>query len=282
MKQNQIPSEKQLGSQTVESEQEPEGSIPVVEAQQAHIDFLEDNPHVSHVILRITDVQTLLNRDETADSYFDDDIEVITTTTIHDRILSQLDWQEELELILQFGPDFHIPCDYPVYKAWSREKRLQHIQDCLKGTIWITDRLANTGTKVIPLLKGETREERGYCYKVFKELLDTDCCVFYGAQYFTASVGFYKLFEDIQQVVSEASHLRIILIGLQSPDWLEKLPPQVMAVAGQRWIRESKLRSTSIENAQENYEELNKNIERALESGQVPISAWTPSTEVTV
>jgi hypothetical protein len=279
--QNRIPTEKHLGSQTADAEDAPRGSVLLVEPQHAHREFLDQNPYVSTVLLRITHVQTLVNRGETADTYFEDDVTVITSTTINDRRLAQLGWQEELELIKEFEPDYHIPCDYPVYKAWDEGRRKQHILDCLEGTIWIADRLEDTGTQVIPLLKGETPEEREYCYKVFEEQLGTNYCVFYGTQYFTAGVGFYKLLEDIQKVVSEAPQLQILLMGLQYPGWLEELPPQVVAAAGQRWIRHSQLRDVSWKQAQENYGELDQEIESALETGQAPLGIWSPSNEVT-
>lgn len=277
---NHTHAENHLESQTANAEEAPRGSVLLVEPQHAHREFLNQNPHVSTVLLRIIHVQTLINRGETADTYFEDDVTVVTSTTINDRRLSQLGWQEELELIKEFEPDYHIPCDYPVYKAWDGDRRKQHIIDCLEGTIWMAERMEDTRARVIPLLKGETPEEREYCYKVFKEQLSTNYCVFYGTQYFTAGVGFYKLLEDIQKVASEAPHLQILLMGLQYPGWLKELPPQVVAAAGQRWIRQSQLRSVSWGQAQENYEKLDREIETALETGQAPLGIWSPSSEV--
>lgn len=278
---NQIPTENQLGSQTADAKEAPKGSVLLVEPQSAHRKFLDQNPYVSTVLLRITHVQTLVNRGETADSYFEDHVTVITSTTINDRYLSQLGWQKELELIQEFEPDYHVPCDYPVYKTWNEDRREQNVLDCLEGTIWIAERIDGIETRVTPLLKGETPKERSYCYKVFKEILGTNYCVFYGTQYFTASMGFYKLLEDIRKVASEAPHLQILLMGLQYPRWLEKMPPQVVAAAGQRWIRHSQLRDVSWEQARENYGELHREIDSALSTGQAPVGIWAMSNEVT-
>lgn len=220
-----------------------------------------------------------MNKGETATSYFGPEVTVITTTTVNDRILSDLGWEEELALMKQFQPDFHIPCDYPVYKDADPLLRRKHILMCLTGMVWMSNELAGTGVRIIPLLKGETPHERSLCYRTFA-YLDVQYCVFYGAQYFTANIGFSQLREDLRTVISEAPDLRFMLIGLQAPRWLEELPPRIIAAAGQRWIDEVDLREVSWQESQERFASFDQEINEALSAGQMPIKAWA-DTRVT-
>jgi hypothetical protein len=252
----------------------------LTERQEAHDRFHQDHPCQLTVLLRLTAVNTLVNKGKTADSYFGDHVTVITTTTINDRVLSDLGWDEELHLVKEFQPDFHIPCDYPVYKADDPLLRHKHVLKCLEGMIWMAGKLAGMTTRVIPLIKGETPHERRLCYQVFQHL-GVRYCAFYGTQYFTANIGFYKLLEDLRTVVSEAPHLQILLIGLQAPHRLEQVPPQIVAAAGQRWIDEVQLREIPYSQSQERYTQMEDEINATLGHGQMPIMAWSSGKEVT-
>jgi hypothetical protein len=140
--------------------------------------------------------------------------------------------------------------------------------------IWIAEKLHRSNTRIIPLLKGTTPQERRLCYKVF-EHVGIEYCVFYGTQYFTASIGFNQLQEDLCTVVSESPELKIMLIGLQSARRLKQLPPQIVASAGQRWIDKVQLREVSWKESQRLYESMEQKINKALRQGQMPITAWT-------
>jgi hypothetical protein len=276
----QIPIENNQGFNLVSHDDAPTGPVLLIERQDAHDRFHQGHPCQLTVLLRLTAVKTLVNKGETADSYFGDHVTVITTTTINDRVLSDLGWDDELHLAQEFQPDFHIPCDYPVYKDDDPLLRRKHVLKCLEGTIWMANKLAGTTTRVIPLLKGETPHERRLCYQVF-QYLGIRYCVFYGTQYFTANIGFYQLLEDLRTVVSEAPHLQILLIGLQAPHRLEQVPPQIVAAAGQRWIDEVQLRDIPYSQSQERFTQMEDDINAALGHGQMPIMAWSSGMEVT-
>lgn len=280
MTQHQIPTENNQGFNTVSTDEAPTGPVLLIERQEAHDRFHQDHPRQLTVLLRITAIKTLVNKGETAESYFGERVTVITTTTINDRLLSNLGWEDELEFVKQFQPDFHIPCDYPVYKDDDPLLRRKHVLKCLEGTIWMANHLYGTVTRVIPLLKGVTPHERRLCYQVF-QYLGVQYCVFYGTQYFTANIGFYQLQEDLRTVVSEAPYLQMMLIGLQAPHRLHQLPPHIVAAAGQRWINAVQLREIAYEQSQERYTQMEDNINDALGHGQMPIMAWTSSEEVT-
>lgn len=276
---DQIPDEEHQGFSFAQPGEAPTGTVLLVEPYEAHEQFLKHSPSELIVLLRINHVRTLLDRGETAESYFGEDTTVITTTTIHDRRLSNLDWVTERNLILEFQPDFHIPCDYPVYKDNDPEKRYAHVRRHLKGMIWMARELPGTTTRILPLIKGETLEERRLCYQVYDHF-GIQYCVFYGTQYFTASVGFYPLLEDLREIAAEAPHLKIMLIGLQSPVRLEQVPPQIVTAAGQRWINHVQLRDAPHEESQERFITMEQQIDGALGHGQMPLQAWT-TEEVT-
>jgi hypothetical protein len=269
-----IPNEKHPGFNLASSQNAPRGPILLTEKQRAHTQFHKGSPNKLTVLLRITAVRTLVNQDETADSWFDDDVEVITTTTVDDKFLSELDWEKELQLIQKFQPDFHIPCDYPVYEDDDPDIRRHRILNSLEGMIWIAEKLHSSKTRIIPLLKGTTPQERRLCYKVFDHV-GIEYCVFYGTQYFTASIGFNQLLEDLRTVVSESPELEIMLIGLQSARRLKQLPPQIVASAGQRWIDKVQLREVSWKESQRLYESMEQEINKVLRQGQMPITAWS-------
>lgn len=274
-----IPNEKHPGFNLASSQDAPRGPVLLIEKQRSHNQFHRNNPNDLTVLLRITTVQTLLNQGETADSWFGENIQVITTTTVDDEILSELDWEDELQLILKFKPDFHIPCDYPVYETDDPELRRHRILKSLEGMIWIAGKLHSTKTQIIPLIKGTTPEERRLCYKVFNHI-GAEYCTFYGTQYFTANIGFNQLLDDLRTVVSEAPELEIMLIGLQSPRRLKQLPPQFVASAGQRWINEVQLREVPWNESKHLYKKMEQEINNSLKQGQMPIMAWS-TNEVT-
>jgi len=245
-----------------------------MEKQESHDQFHRDGPSELTVLLRLTTVITLVNRGHTAESWFGENVTVITTTTINDKILSKLEWVDEHQLVREFKPDFHIPCDYPVYKEDNPALRRTHVRNNLHGMIWMSQKLYGSDIKILPLIKGETPQERHLCYQVFKHL-GINYGVFYGTQYFTANIGFNTLLEDLRTIVSEAPDLRIMLIGLQSPRLLEHLPPNVVAAAGQRWIDEVQLRKVPRSESQRLYKRMARDIDSALGRGQMPILAWS-------
>lgn len=280
MSSNQIPTENNQGFNLASADEAPRGPVLLMEKQEAHNRFHQENPNELTVLLRLTTVRTLVNRGETAESWFGETTTVVTTTTINDRILSELEWPEELEIVRAFEPDFHIPCDYPDYEEDDPDLRHDHVWNCLEGTLWIAQNLVGTKTDVLPLIKGVTPEERRLCYQVYKHVGIT-YCVFYATQYFTANIGFNKLRKDLRTIVSEAPNLRIMLIGLQSPRRLKQLPPQIVAAAGQRWIDEVQLRDVPWTESQRLYKSMEQEIDAALGQGQIPIMAWTSGEEVT-
>ncbi|WP_330633619.1 hypothetical protein [Halocatena halophila] len=89
-------------------------------------------------------------------------------------------------------------------------------------------------TRLIPIVQGVEPEERAVCYEVFDRAGFDDYCAFYGTQYFTAGAGIRidELVADLQEIDTEQDR-NIFLIGLLSPNYLERVPDSVGAAAGQ-------------------------------------------------
>jgi hypothetical protein len=48
---------------------------------------------------------------------------VITTTTINDDDLSDLTYQDELDILTRFDPDIHLPADVSIYERHDPDQR---------------------------------------------------------------------------------------------------------------------------------------------------------------
>jgi hypothetical protein len=205
----------------------------------------------------------------------------VTTTTIPDEDLKDLSWAAERDIVEAFCPAYHIPTDYWVYGDMDPEDRIQNVELLTEGTEWMYQQLSNTSTQIIPLVKGYSLEERAICYEILNRL-GIDYVSFYGSQYFSAkNGGINVLNEDIRDIVSEYSPSGMLLIGLQSENYVKRLPPEVEAVAGNRWIRKSDLRDVSISKARRRYIDWKREVEAGLGSGQATLGSFDASTEVT-
>lgn len=257
----------------------PSGLVRRVQAQQAHEDFMQALPCEDAVMLKVTAVETLLrHRGEVRGTYFPDSSQVITSGMIHDEELAELRWTQERNAVQSFDPDFHVPTDYPVYGDMEKETRIGNIEKMMQGTEWMHEELQGDAIQLLPLVKGFSPEERAICYNTLREL-EIPYCVYYGAQYFGGAMGngINKLNQDVREVVSELDLEGILLVGLQSRRGLAKMPPEVVAAAGQRWIRKSQLREVPIPMAQNKYIEWRGMVEKELGAGQSALGAFADS-----
>ena len=269
------PIKNQQGSQ----QSKPSGIIPRTERQTIHEQFYNGFSGVDTVMLPIDHAERLLRQGMTASNYTEKSI--ITTTTISDEDLKDLDWEKERDIVETFGPAYHIPTDYWVYGDMDPEDRIQNIELLMDGTEWMADQLAETPTELIPLIKGYSPQERAICYETLNKL-GIDHISFYGSQYFgSKNGGINALSEDISDVVSEYSPSQVLLIGLQSENHMERLPPEVEAVAGQRWIKKSELRDVPIPKARRQYCDWKQEVKSGLDSSQATLGSFNASTEVT-
>lgn len=274
-----IPNENHQGFQKLEW---PSGIVRRVQAQTAHEEFMQEFPEDDVVMMKITAVETLLrHRGDVRRTYFPNNFSVITSGVIHDDALKKLRWTQERNATQAFGPDFHIPTDYPVYGNMEKETRIENIEKMMSGTEWMHRELRDTPIQTLPLVKGFSTEERAICYRTLQKI-DVPYVAYYGAQYFGGKMGngINKLNEDVREVVSELDIDGVLLIGLQSKDGLAKMPPEVVAAAGQRWIRKSDLRDIPIHVSQQQYLQWRQSVEESLGSGQTALGSFADSTEV--
>lgn len=263
----------------VSSDNAPTGCIPLIEPQHAHVEFLDSVPEISQVLVRLSDVDRLLSRSQTAKSYFPSGIEVITTSTVNDEYLSGLHWLDEFEMIREFDPDYHIPCDIPIYRGTDRSERRNRIQKYLNRMLAFAQESTDTRISIIPLPKALTHEEWRVVKPVF-DVLGVEFYAFYGTQYFLESGGFGELLKDIQLGVSMMPNRDILLIGLLSPSMLYQLPPQVTAAAGlNQWRTRVQLREASSEAYRNRFIEFQDQVNSALGVGQTPIGMWAESPQ---
>lgn len=278
---NKIPNEKHQGFS--DSAEWPQGIVRRVQGQTAHETFMQNFPEKDTVMMKITDIETQLRKGHIRGTYFPDDFTVISSGIIHDDDLKELRWKREGFAAESFGPDYHIPTDYPVYGNMEKEHRIENIEKMMEGTRWMHNFLESTNIKPLPLIKGYTPEEREICYEGLREL-ELPYCAYYGSQYFGGKMGngINKLNEDIREVVSELDLKGLLLIGLQSKNGLEKMPPEVEAAAGQRWIYQSGLRCLPTQLAQQQYLGWKEYVENSLGSGIATLGAFSNSQEVMV
>lgn len=231
------------------------------------------DPSVETVMLSIDSARKLVElHGETASTYFRDDQSVITTTTVHDDILKELDWLQELDIVRQFGPDYHIPTEYSVYQSsMSSLEQAQAISDCMAGTEWFAKRLENHATTVLVQAKGWLPWHYELCRPTM-ERLDTDFLVFYAAGY---KGRVYEPKTDLEALVSVLKPSGILVIGQQSTRFLRQVPPEIVAAAGYRWRQISGLEEEGHDPTR--HRQWKDKVERHLGAGQAMLSSYSPT-----
>jgi hypothetical protein len=218
------------------------GAVARVEAQWSHKAFL-DAATPRFAMTKVDEARKLIKRGETAASYFPDETAVITTSTIRDHKRDVLPWEDndyrrgELDIIEEFGPDYHIPADYSDYADDSAEKREENIQKCITGTLWMQRKLADAETDIIPLMKGCRPVERQTCYNMVEDQGFDQVALYVANYYSTAGNHIERIVEDLGTITDEMDW-PLLLIGCLAPSHLARLPQQVAAGAGQTTWRE--------------------------------------------
>jgi hypothetical protein len=281
-------SRRQRPMESTESDSQPypRGPIPSVEPYHSYSAFLQA-AEPEYTLLKYTDMRTLVNRGETATSYFPDETSVITTTTIRDTPLNLLTWEQELEHVLAFQSDYHIPADYSTYENQDLADRSRNTLHCMEGLLWMQRQLRehDSDTQLIPLVKGTTPEERAVCYEIFERAGFDAYCAFYGTQYFSGGAGIRidELVADLDAVATEQDR-DIFLIGLLSPNYLKRVPGQVVAAAGQTaWRKHISATNQETAEIQEHWTEFTTAVADALgtvPSERSPTDTATTDTEV--
>lgn len=239
-----------------------QGYIPQLENQKKHGEFLRIIPSIDTVIIKITAARALANKGVTADQY-GGDTKVITTTTIDDRKLENLHWQDELDIVERFESDYHIPADCPTYQNGDHtpQERKKNLDIYLEGLLYLERRLEDT--EILPLIKGEEKSER----KRVKEVIDHlsyENVVFYAAQMMVYGMKHYRVIGKINQIANRFSDKKILVMGVQVPRYIDLMASNVVAVSGQKWRKIADPAEHETKEVVSNYQELRENIIESL------------------
>lgn len=224
----------------------PRGAIALVEPTHGHRQFL-DKATPRYALLKYHHANRLLDRGETADSYFPDETDVITTTTVVDNRNHPIPLEHnghrrgEAEIVKQFRPDYHIPADRADYTTYTDDYRLEKVKECMHGTVTIHNHIedSNLDTQLIPFIKTATPTERTVCYKIIDHL-GLDHAALYCNPYFNSGdgVNIDELLTDIDDISAESrTHgfddgLNLVLLNCLSPNVLSDAHSNVVAGSG--------------------------------------------------
>ena len=239
----------------------PVGNIHRIEGKQAEVEFIRRQEDIRFVMLNIDSAKNMLSAGMDA-SHFGPRVRVITTSTIHDNRLPYFYTAKEAEVVRNFGPTWHVPCDRPIYSLQEPKERLWYLKNQIESTIEMKHLLAGTETRMIPLLKWITPDELLLCYDslVRHEFEEFS---YYSVQYFGRSRGNNRrqLIADVRQMITLLEIDYLLLIGLQSEALIRYLPKQVRAYASLNLVREEFWRQKSSESSSGG---------RALSKGRMP------------
>lgn len=227
----------------------PTGAVALVEPGYGHKEFVH-KAKPRYALMKYHHANRLLKAGETADSWFPDETQVITTTNIIDSRNVTIPLEHnghrrgEIDIVREFGPDYHIPADRSDYIDFPDDLRYEKVKECMMGTLTIANHIAddNLDTQVIPFLKTATPKERRLCYRTIEQL-GLDYAAVYCNQYFNDGNGIEidTLLSDLELLATESasefgdddSPLRLLTISCLSPNVLSEAPNAVVAGSGQ-------------------------------------------------
>lgn len=247
------------------------GGIPRLEPKPDQVALIREVDSVSAVMIDAHLVSRFLKQGISAE---DLEPEVIVTTTFADEQLEYWFPDREFKTAREFGADAVVPCDRPAYREDIESFRRETVENYAADLAEIVPSFHDAGIDVIPLVKGETRYERGLCYDVFDDLGITQVA-YYCSQYFSYGYRFSALLDRLQKIALEYDPTNMMLIGLQSEKLLPSCPPNVSAAAGQRWLRQIDFGDGPTPAARRTVERWMGKVESALNIGQVPLDAFT-------
>lgn len=220
----------------------PRGVIPRVENQRSHFTFLDD-VRPARVLVKLNHAKAMTEFGTTTLSGFPRPTTVITTTTIADNSLNLLSWNEEVEILKAFEPDFHIPGDVAVYNSYDDAQESERVVDHLRGYTKISelvreeeDSFTRSPPVMIPLIKSTRHDLLDHTFDIL-ESQGATMGALYATQYFTGGGSYQQLIEDLKKVFEVAPpEFELLVIGCLGERTLPLLPKGVTAVSGlNRW-----------------------------------------------
>lgn len=247
------------------------GMHPRVERDPLHERLFSTGGLTRTAALNFDHLQALKDSGSTARGFLDRDIDIISLTTIHDEKLDDLPLRQELEVVRETNPRWHVGFDCPVYKDGNmeEERRWKNLEHYATGINWLDDRLDAGHTQLLPLLKGTCAREWRWCFNQVRHICD-GVVAYYAGQYFGPEVGFRinQLRQDLWTIDAVCDPAGIFLIGLLSPQYLRTLPGSVFAATGLRhWIDRTQFRELPLNTARLLYRQLETEVTGALAGG---------------
>jgi hypothetical protein len=232
-------------------------------------------------MMNLVHVRRALKRGHTADSLFPDRTRVVTTTTVADNRLARLLPDQEVAMVRAFGPDYHVPTDFPVYGSMDAERRRENVRRVAAGTRRLAREVDAT---VLPLVKGTTPAERAVTERVVADL-DPPAAVVYATQYTTVPGNrqFPAIRERLRAVAGETDGHPLLVIGYMNPEdpvpnrqhSLRAVPDSVVAAAGlNQWVQAVEPRDRDPAGMRAGYADLHAGVRAALDAGP----AYDPET----
>lgn len=226
----------------------PRGAVALVEPGYGHKEFLK-KATPRYALLKYHHANRLLKRGETAESWFPDSTQVITTTNIVDSRNATIPLEHnghrrgEIDIVREFKPDYHVPADRSDYLDFDDDHRYEKTKECMVGTVAVTNHITDDDldTQIIPFIKTATAKERQLCYQTVEQL-GLDMAALYCNSYFNDGSGILidELIADLELVAGETRErggdddpLDLLTISCLSPNVLTRAPSAVVAGSGQ-------------------------------------------------
>ena len=249
------------------------GPIPRLEPKRTQVEVTQESEAIPSVMIDEHYVDLFQQKGWTPESL---GVDVILTSTFSDEELELWFPDREVTVATEYGAAAIVPCDVPVYSDDSKMLRVETVEIYAENLADVIPRFRDHGIEVVPLVKGVTPYERGFCYQVFDHY-DIHRIAFYCGQYFSYGYRFSDLMIRVQQIAQEYDPDDILLIGLQSENLLPQLPPAVSGAAGMRWLRATELNEGQTAVTVRQYNLWASKVQTALSVGQETLDAFFQS-----
>lgn len=239
-----------------------------VERQKKHRRFVE-NTKPNKILLK-ADTAERIYQDGKGMNIMQNADQILTSTAMNDDKTELWTVKREADMLHRVEPDRHICCDRPIYESDRRNMRLKSMRDYVDDVTRLRGKVEDLNTSLIPLAKGTNKHEIDLMLEKLRGLGFNQCAV-YCPQFFMQGNYFSELKSKVSNVAGKEFIDEIILLGLQSPNYLRKMPPKVVAASGQRWRRKIDIQNI---HSDRKLQEWKENVEDALRDSQTRIDQW--------
>lgn len=235
------------------------GLITSVELQEKYKNYIE-KCQMDEIMVKANDLE--------GKSLPYDPPRVTTVTTFNDDELELWTLEREKDFVENNTPYRHVACDRPIYDHLRPSIRRMQAKKYIEDFRKLKFELKDVETELIPLAKG-VGDEIDIILRGLEDM-DISKCAVYCSQYFMNGNYFSDLRRKVFRI--SRSHIdEIMLIGLQSPRYLSKMPPEVTYASGQRWRRHIESTQTP---EKKHFLEFERRVEKALSESQQTLNRF--------